>query len=184
MCRFRAVRICLFLPVFLFAGSGPSVAQKLPAATMPAAPTLARLTRSSAYIFSGTVVAIRRLAPASSGALAAVQITFHVDQAIQGVRTGQMLTIREWAGLWESGEHYRKGERVMVFLHRPSPMGLTSTVGGPMGRFTVDRSGAVVLGPGKFPALWPRSTTPVTPLLKTRVSRRDFARAVLQAGRQ
>jgi hypothetical protein len=61
------------------------------------------LTKSSGYIFAGMVKSFERVAPKGNG-VATVQISFRVDQAMQGVHTGQMLTIREWGGLWQSDE--------------------------------------------------------------------------------
>ena len=118
-------------------------------ADLPEPPYLPRrhpLTRGLGYIFAGTVKSVERAAPKRNG-VASVLINFHVDQAMRGVRTGQMLAIREWAGLWESGERYRPGERVLLFLYPPSKLGLTSPVGGPMGRFKIDPSGRVIFNP-------------------------------------
>lgn len=115
-------------------------------------PYLARThpsTQSSGYIFAGTVKSVERVAPKGNGVATAL-ISFHVDQAMRGVRTGQTLAIREWAGLWESGERYRPGERVLLFLYPPSKLGLTSPVGGPMGRFRIDPRGQVILNPGRI----------------------------------
>jgi len=114
------------------------------------------VTRSSGYIFAGTVKSVERVAPKGNG-VAIVQINFHVDEGMRGVRTGQMLAIHEWAGLWQSGERYRPGERVLLFLYPPSKLGLTSPVRGPMGRFRIGPGGQIVLDPGRigFPA--PRS---------------------------
>jgi hypothetical protein len=129
------------------------------------------LTRSSGYIFAGTVKSVERVAPKGNG-VATVEINFHVDQGLRGVRTGQMLAIREWAVLWESGESYRLGERVLLFLYPPSKLGLTSPVQGPMGRFKIGPDGQIVLDPGRisFPAPRPhirdslRGRTRVTPI--------------------
>jgi hypothetical protein len=142
--------------VILLSVSCPTVAED-PARSEPARADLdpsslprgRPLTRSSGCIFAGTVKSVERAAPKRNG-VASVLINFHVDQAMRGVRTGQMLAIREWAGLWESGERYRPGERVMLFLYPPSKLGLTSPVGGPMGRFKVDPQGRVVLNPGRL----------------------------------
>ena len=61
---------------------------------------------------------------------------------------GQQLTIHEWAGLWAVGERfYRVGERLMLFLHAPSKLGLTSPVGGAAGRFSVGQGGRILLDP-------------------------------------
>ncbi len=57
---------------------------------------LRQLNRSSGYIFAGTVLSIQPLSPNAAG-VATVQITFRIDQAIRGTRSGQVLTIREWA---------------------------------------------------------------------------------------
>ncbi len=39
---------------------------------------------------------------------------------MRGTAPGQSLTIHEWAGLWLSGERYRVGERVLLFLYSPA----------------------------------------------------------------
>lgn len=105
------------------------------------------LTPSAGYIFAGTVKSIGRPAPKKKNDVATVQINFHVDQGMRGVRTGQALTIREWAGLWSSGERYRIGERVLLFLYPPSKLGLTSPVQGSMGRFNIGSDGRVGVDP-------------------------------------
>jgi hypothetical protein len=114
------------------------------------------LTGSSGYIFAGTVLSVERDAQTESGGVAAVRIAFRVDQAIRGVRKGQVLTIREWAGLWNSGERYRSGEHLLLFFYSPSKLGLTSPVGGSLGRFAVDSAGNVIFDnaglAGPFPS--------------------------------
>jgi hypothetical protein len=107
------------------------------------------LTRSAGYIFAGTVQSVDRVAPKGNG-VTTVQISFHVDQAMLGVRAGQTLAIREWAGLWELGERYRSGERVLLFLYPPSKLGLTSPVRGPSGRFRIGPNGQVVVDPRRI----------------------------------
>jgi hypothetical protein len=66
--------------------------------------------------------------------------------SIRGVREGHSLEVREWAGLWNSGERYRVGERVVRFLYPLSRLGLTSPVGGALGRFDVTSQQEIVLG--------------------------------------
>ena len=139
------------------------------------APSLRQLTRDSGYIFAGRVSAIERVPAASNPEGATVRITFQVEQGIRGVRTGQMLVIREWGGLWEQGERYRPGERVLLFLYRPSKLGLTSPVAGALGRFTIDKKGQINLDrvaslSSDFAEVHLRG--------KTRVSSRDFARTI------
>jgi len=112
------------------------------------------LMRNSGYIFAGTVVRVERTA-AAKNRVAAIQVTFHVEKALRGVHTGQMLVIREWPGLWQAGERYRPGERVMLFLYPPSKLGLTSPVGAAMGRFQVDQDGRIPVEPGRIQAGMP-----------------------------
>lgn len=111
-------------------------------------PVRRSLTLRSGYIFSGTVKSVERLAPRTHDSMAVMRITFHVDQGLRGTLTGQTLVIREWAGLWQGGDRYRPGERVMLFLYPPSKLGLTSAVGGASGRFPVDPGGQVIVESG------------------------------------
>ena len=147
-------------------------------------PAVSPLTLHAGYIFAGTVKAVRRITPRARPRVATVQITFHVDKAIRGVRAGQTLSVREWAGLWESGERYRPGERVLLFLYPPSKLGLTSPVGGPAGRFKMDEDGQVILDPerldpgrldsGRAETLSSNPATGVRFLGKTRISTREL----------
>ena len=138
------------------------------------------LIRGSGYIFAGTVKSVERAAPKGNG-VATVLVDFHVEDGIRGVRTGQTLAIREWAGLWELGERYRPGERVLLFLYPPSKLGLTSPVGGPRGRFRIGPDGRVIFDPGGIgipaphPGIRGRLRGP------TRVSPREFVRFVRSA---
>ena len=111
-------------------------------------PVRRSLTLRSGYIFSGTVKSVERVAPSTKDSVAVMRITFHVDQGLRGTRSGQMLVIREWAGLWQGRDRYRPGERVMLFLYPPSKLGLTSPVGGASGRFPVDPKGQVIVESG------------------------------------
>ena len=101
--------------------------------------------QSAGMIFSGTVLKIEHVR--SAGFSGVTQITFRVESAVRGARNGQSLTVREWEGLWNSGERYRIGERVLLFLYPQSKLGLTSPVGGAAGRYEVDHAGRV-LGAG------------------------------------
>jgi hypothetical protein len=69
------------------------------------------------------------------------------------------------------------GERVVLFLYPASKLGLTSCVGGALGRFAVDRSGWVQLG-AQHVAAFGRD-----PVLggKSQVRFGDFALAVRHA---
>jgi hypothetical protein len=162
---------------------GPAFSQRPSPVAPPAVPALNQLVRSSGYIFAGTVLGVQRVPPQVRGEVATVRVTFRVEQAVRGVRTGQTLEIHEWAGLWESGERYHAGERVLLFLYRPSRLGLTSPVGGPMGRFHVDRNGQVILQSAANPR-WPSPTATGLRPGKTGISLRNVTRAIRSVGRQ
>lgn len=105
--------------------------------------------RRSGMIFSGAVLSVVHVsAPASVGT---TQITFKVESAVRGTRAGQLLRVREWQGLWNSGERYHVGERVLLFLYPSSKLGLTSPVGGALGRYAIDKSGRVLVNDGQGP---------------------------------
>lgn len=128
-----------------------SAEERLAQPQTPQAPDLHALAAPSGYIFAGTVQAIERVKPHRKDSLGVMRITFHIDKGYRGVRTGQTFSIHEWAGLWESGERYRPGERVMLFLYPPSKLGLTSPV--PNGRFPVDSGGQVVVPSARPPSI-------------------------------
>jgi hypothetical protein len=131
------------------------------------------LIRSSGSIFAGTVKSVERVAP-KGNSVATVLINFHVDQGIRGVHTGQMLAVREWAGLWQSGARYHPGERVLLFLYPLSKLGLTSPVGGPLGRFGIEPDGRIPIAPRRVNLQRPASGVHVQE--STRLSPRDFVR--------
>lgn len=107
-------------------------------------PIVRPVLHDSATIFSGTVLQVQHRNSDSSSALATTRIRFRVDQAIRNVHRGQVVEVNEWGGLWQAGERYRPGERVLLLLYPPSKLGLTSPVGNGAGRFPVNRAGRVV----------------------------------------
>jgi hypothetical protein len=135
------------------------------------------LARAAGTIFSGTVTAIRRQPASQSEAIETVAITFRVENAIRGATPGEDLTISQWIGLWSSGQRYRVGEHVLLFLYPPSKLGLTSCVAGSLGRFTIDLRDRVLLSAQHLSAFQ------ADPVLggKSRVRFSDFALAVRQA---
>jgi len=145
---------------------------------LPIAPgggALPQISRAAGTIFSGTVISIL---PSPSGqSPPTVTITFRVEHAIHGVHSGQHLTISQWTGLWSSGQRYRVGERVLLFLYPPSKLGLTSCVGGAMGRFGIDSLGRVLLSQQHLAVF--RADPGLS--RKSYVSLRDFTQAVRQA---
>jgi hypothetical protein len=138
---------------------------------------LSGLVRAAGIIFSGTVTRVEARSRANAQTVSTVAITFHVENALRGSTSGRELTIYEWAGVWSSGQRYRVGERVFVFLYPRSKLGLTSSVAGPVGRFAVDTRGTMALSPQHVSLLRRH------PVLggKSRVSLSDFALAVRQA---
>lgn len=151
----------------------------------PTAPTripldLQQITRRAGTIFAGRVVSIAPVRVAGSEEMACVAVTVQVEQGVRGTRAGQPFTFREWAGLWSQGARYRVGERLMLFLYAPSTLGLTSPVGGPAGRFAVDRSGRLLLSPQQQEAIR-ISPVPVR-VLRGGIAVRDFARSLRRTG--
>jgi hypothetical protein len=122
---------------------------------LPSPPGLREMILSAGYIFQGKVLSIQQVASGVPEGTAIMSVTFRVVQGLRGVRTGEIFTIREWAGLWRAGERYRVGENVVLFLHRPSRLGLTSPVAGPFGRFAVDAQGQMMMDEARGTILFP-----------------------------
>ena len=136
-----------------------------------------QMTRAAGMIFSGQVTSVAPASPPGS-AVRTVAITFHVERAIRGVSAGQDLTMFQWIGMWTSGQRYRVGDRALLLLYPPSKLGLTSSVAGAMGRFTIDSLGHIIFTEQHLAAF---RTDPVLGG-KSRVSFADFAQAVARAG--
>ena len=145
-----------------------------PPAILPGPIGFPVISRAAGTIFSGTVTSVARRAAAHPQAIETVAITFHVENAIRGATAGEDLTISQWIGLWAGGQRYRVGERVLLFLYPASKLGLTSCVGGALGRFAIDSRGRVWLSAQHLSAF---RTDPVLGG-KSRASLSDFARAV------
>ena len=147
-------------------------------------PRLIQLTKKAGYMFSGTVLSVQRMGDDKDLERGTVAVTFHVDRGIRGIKTGQTLTIREWAGLWNSRERYRPGEQVFLFLYPPSRLGLTSPVSGELGRFAIG-SGNRVSVPGSM-----ADELPVSSRLKQQVRHnhtlplRQFTAAIRRASEE
>jgi len=93
------------------------------------------LARHAAIIFSGRVTDVSHIVPESGAAEPCLQITFAVENGVQGAQTGGQFRLMEWPGRWQAGERYRIGERYLLFLYARNAAGLTSPVGGSAGRF-------------------------------------------------
>jgi hypothetical protein len=148
----------------------------------PALSNLRMLMQNSGYIFDGTVLSVQRSA-VNESSLPTVEITFRVEQAIRGTRSGQVLTIREWAGFWNSGERYRPGERLLLFFYSPGKLGLTSPVGGQLGHFAVDSAGIIISEDGRLSDS-AAHTASQTQLSQKRISTRSLALSIQRADRE
>ena len=134
-------------------------------------------TRAAGMIFSGTVKKIERSPVRRGQSVETVAVTFHIESALRGASAGRDLTIKQWIGLWSSGQRYVLGERVLLFLYQRSKLGLTSCVGGPLGHFEMDRTGRVLLTAQQVSVF--RKDSVLGGKSKVRFS--DFARAVRHA---
>lgn len=132
------------------------IAWPAPRALAQQTPDLRQLARDAGMIFSGAVEKIEHVAPAVRGDVGIVRVSFRVSDALRGAEPGAMLTINEWDGPSSSGDRYRVGENLLLFLYAPSgELGLTTTVGGERGRMSAADSGvsiaAVALAIGEAP---------------------------------
>jgi hypothetical protein len=136
------------IPAREYPTSPPLLRGPLPAPPVSPAPApvaLSQISRAAGIIFSGRVTAIDHRSASAGEEIETVAVTFHVDRAIRGVRNGETLTIKQWSGLWSGDQPFRTGERLFLFLYPPSRLGLTSSVGGSLGRFAVDSAGRILL---------------------------------------
>lgn len=142
----------------------PASAQQLDqlAAARVLGPEWKQLSRAAGKVFAGTVLGTE--APTTKDqAIPTVEVKFRVDRAIAGVRPGEVLTIREWAGAWSRQRPLRPGQRVLLFLYPPSRLGLTSPVGGPLGQVALSGKGEIVVPPVHVPVVSPKSASPLPP---------------------
>jgi hypothetical protein len=184
---FRAVlvlRTRLLVSALPFVLTLTGAAQRQPVAAHYDVPTLVQLNRNSGYIFVGTVKSVVRDEPISQSGVATVRITFHVENALRGVRSGQTLVVREWAGRWESGEHYRVGERTMLFLFPPGKLGLTSPVGGELGKFRLDSYGHVLLNREQISAVSANPVLAVPWQGRSRMTWRELSNGIRRASQE
>ena len=135
------------------------------------------IVQNSALIFSGTVLSVEHLGARPSSPQGITRISFRVQSAVRGARPGQIVQISEWGGLWTTGERYRPGETVMLFLYPNSKLGLTSPVGGTAGRFQIDKLGRVKIGREHD---FVRSGA----ISKPNINVRDFAAAIRRSTRE
>lgn len=150
-------------------------------ASGPAPLTLTELTRKAGFIFAGRVLQVQRPA-ALPGRVPLVQVTFRVERALRGTRSGQTFALNQWAGAWNGGAQYRPGQRLLLFLYPRGPTGLTSVVGGRLGQFDLDVEGNIVLRADQEPILvgsaGPEESPGRTAAAGQKFRYRDFARRI------
>lgn len=139
-----------------------------------------QMAHAAGMIFAGTVVRIERQPAIPGQTIETVAVTFRVESGMRGAATGRELTIRQWMGLWSFGQRYRLEQRALIFLYGRSKLGLTSCVGGPLGRFTLDSAGNVVLTAEQMAAFRTDSVLGG----KSRLPLSDFALAVRRSGEE
>jgi hypothetical protein len=122
-------------------------------------PQWKQMARRAGVIFIGTLLAddhidndqlpvvADQLVPSSAPILLppTTHLNFRVERAIAGVETGQLLTIREWAGAPSVHRTMNSGRHVLLFLYPPSRLGFTSPVGGARGEMLLDAAGKNVI---------------------------------------
>jgi len=144
-------------------------------------PTLQLITRQAGYIFVGKVIAVKQVQAANPDEVASMRVTFRVEQALRGVRAGTDFVLSEWAGLWNGGERYRLGSRILLFLYPKSRLGLTSPVAGRQGRFDVDRTGDVEIDAGRRDML---GSQEIEQAPGPKIGLKELTRAIRRAARQ
>lgn len=127
------------------------------AAARALGPRWKEFSRAAGMIFSGTLVAVDSLPVTSQRPVPSVQLTYRVERAIRSVQPGQVLTFREWAGARSMHRAVRPGQRMLVLLYPPGPLGFTSPVGGAWGQIALDPSGQQIVSPPppKVPRIGP-----------------------------
>jgi len=109
--------------------AGPQTAGPQTAGPQTTEAALHAMSQLAAVIFTGQVVAVRQR-QGINGATGVFEIDFAVEDAVQGV-SSSLYTLREWAGLWPSGNQpFRVGQCFLMLLHAPGPAGLSSPIGG------------------------------------------------------
>jgi len=105
-----------------------------------------QVSRAAGMIFTGTVLRVRKQPPVPSSPIPAIEATLQVDHGIAGVRSGQVIRIRQWASAWPLRVPARGDRRALFFFYSPGSAGLTSLVGGPEGQVSIDIHGNLLNG--------------------------------------
>jgi hypothetical protein len=114
------------------------------AASRVLGPHWKEMSRVAGMVFSGTVLGVEEQRTGKGRPFRLILTKFRVDRAIAGVQTGQVLTVREWAGVWSMHRAMRRGEHMLILLYPASRLGLTSPVGGSLGQVVLDSRDEIV----------------------------------------
>src|SRR3977135_2570927 len=87
-------------------------------------PRWRQVSRSAGVIFCGTVIRVEAQNAGRGAPLPLILAQFRVDRGITGVRAGEVITVREWAGTWSTHRAMRSGQRLLIFLYPLSRLGL------------------------------------------------------------
>jgi hypothetical protein len=136
-------RFCV-LGVVCLASLGAAQRSDQVAAERVLGPRWRQMSRSAGMIFSGTVLNVDNEPAEKETPIPLVLIRFRVDRAVAGVRAGEVLTVREWAGAWSTHRAMRSGQRWLIFLYPLSRLGLTSPLGGAQGQVVLDARGQII----------------------------------------
>ena len=102
------------------------------------------MAEKAGLIFTGTV--IQADLPSRHDRRDTVSIYFRVLDGIRGTHSDEVIEIREWKGLWTSGEpRYRVGEKYAMFCYGKNILGVTSPVDGDKGRIRLGRNNEISL---------------------------------------
>jgi hypothetical protein len=158
-----------FRPSRLHSSAGQGSGQRLSSRRR----TFTQLVRTAGTIFAGTVTRIAPGPAAGGSAAPTVATTFHLEHPL----AAGSFTILEWLGLWSSGQHYAVGEHVLLFLYALSKFGLSSAVGGALGRFQLDSARGILPSRQQVADFQP------DPLFagRSRIAFNDFSRALRQS---
>jgi len=170
--------LCFLLVVsclLLSAVPATPVQPVMPVPPVRAFPGLQFIVNRAGLIFSGTVISVERVRPSRPNEIETVQVRFRVEQPVRGAKVGQIISIREWGGLWVGRPRYEVGQRLMLFLYPPSKLGLTSPIPG-FGNLPVDRQGWLRPSPGQQRVLDDSGMLSRVPIRSGHITARDFAR--------
>lgn len=175
----RTIRRLAILAVLPCAAA---VAQTAPAPPpLQPSPAFREMARASGYIFVGTVTSVTP--SGSENSLPTIDVTFRIEKPYRGVQRGQSLRVREWSALWNSGQQYRVGERLLMFLYPQSKLGFTSVVGQPAGVIRDSASG-FVLSPAQYATWFNRSKGNSSKTGEQILGARQLSNAVQRAFRE